>query len=38
LDEFDFAIGAVERTEDAVDAVARITEHFFDAPRMEPLD
>src|SRR5262249_61693256 len=38
LDEFDLAIGAIERAKHAVDAVPRITEHFFDAPRMEPLD
>ena len=30
--------GAIKRTKHAIDAVARITEHFFDAPRMEPLD
>src|SRR5262249_35458383 len=38
LDEFDLAVGAIERAKHAVDAVTRITEHFFDAPRVEPLN
>ena len=38
LDEFDFAISAMERAKHAIDAVARITKNSFDAPRVEPLD
>ncbi len=38
LDEFDLAVGAIERAEHAIDAVAGIAENFAHAPRVKPLD
>ena len=38
LDEFDLAVGALQRAKHAVDAVAGIAEDFSHAPGMEPLD
>ena len=38
LDELDLALGAVERAEHAVDAVAGIAEDVPDAPVVETLD
>jgi hypothetical protein len=38
LDEFDFAVSALQRAENAIDAVTRITEKFSHAPRVKPLN
>ena len=38
LDELDLALGAVERAEDAVDAVAGIAEDHAHAPCVQPLN
>jgi hypothetical protein len=38
LDEFDLAVGTVQGAEDAIDAVAWITEDFSHAPGVKSLD
>jgi hypothetical protein len=38
LNKLNLAVGALQRTEHAVDPVSGITENFCDAPRMEALD
>ena len=38
LDELDFPVGAVERTEHTIDAVARVAEHVPHIPLMQALD